>query len=129
MEQDWTARRADGYTVYRYSESQGPLTCLELPLPASAPPDLLITTKEPSNQTLSTHDPILDEWVSVASKEPERARALLLREGATEAVMSLIKGHAGEVRDGAIRVEIQGFVLKPAEVWESVEQMADILAG
>ena len=54
-------------------------------------------------------------------------RALLQQEGATEAVLSLIRGHGGEVRDGIIRVDIHAFVFNPIEIWESLECLFAIL--
>ena len=129
LDHPWTAERADGYPVFRYSEDSGPLTRFELPLPARAPQDLVITESSQGSGDLSTHDPILDEWVSIRSDDPERVRALLQQEGATEAVLSLIKGHGGEVRDGVIRVEARAFVFNPIEIWESLECLSSILEG
>jgi hypothetical protein len=129
LDPPWTAERADGYPVFRYSEDSGPLTRFELPLPPQAPQDLIITESSEGVGDLSTHDPILDEWVSIRSEEPERVRALLQQEGATEAVMSLIRGHGGEVRDGVIRVETHAFVFNPLDIWESLECLSSVLEG
>lgn len=125
---EWKAWDAEGHPVLSIRSTSPARAWLSMPLSPDAPGGLRIEAKDGAEPGVRLTDPILAELVAIDAAEPEQVASLITRPGLTEAVLDLVKGHGGEVREGCIHIENPANMHRPTEAWESMETLAVLLS-
>jgi hypothetical protein len=125
---EWRAWDGEGHPVLSIRSEPPAHAWLSMPLPPDAPEGLRVQAKEGAEPGVRLTDPILAEFVVIDASQPTRVSTLITRPGLTEAILDLVKGHGGEVREGCIRIEDPVDRHRPTEAWESMEALAVLLS-
>jgi hypothetical protein len=124
---DWIATDASGERRFQSSPLTGVPTILSHRLPDTAPEGLRIQARESAPEVAGLGHAILDSEVSISASEPAQVSAVVGREEFVASILELVRGHGGEVEGERIVVVRDGPMLRPSEIWSTMERLAQSL--